>query len=191
MPYIVAVMISRQDFDDLLRELGLTQSEAARLLSVDPRTVRRWAEHPSEMPGPALQALIAWRSLHRFGLPWAPGSVGLVEDDADSIAAHRAHSVGLATIIKTVCRRGGPAAPWQVDLEVCRATLGPIQVSFQPLANGGFCPKFYRRKDGPADLQRDWPLIEDAFASIAMAIARDRGSQELAASRARRVNSPI
>lgn len=170
-------MLSRKAFDDLLRELGLTQSEAARLLSVDARTVRRWAENPAEMPGPAEQALLAWRVLNQFGLPWAPGSVDLVKDASAYIAAHRAHSVDLASILKAVKQRGGPAAPWQVDLDVCRATLGPIQVSFQRLANGGFSPKFYRRKDGPPDLQRDWALIEDAFASIAEAIAQERTSK--------------
>lgn len=78
--------MTREDFDSLLGELGLSQAEAARLLSVDARTVRRWAEDPADMPGPAKQALRAWLALHRFGLPWAPDSVDLVRQDPGQVA---------------------------------------------------------------------------------------------------------
>lgn len=166
--------MTRQDFDSLLDELGLSQAEAARLLSVDARTIRRWADDPADMPGPAEQALRAWLALDRFGLPWAPDSVDLVQHDRGQIAAHRAHAIELDALLTKVEQRGGPAAPWQVDIDKRRATLGPLQVSFYRLRNGGFSPQSYRRRDGPADLQRDWPLIEDAFAHIARAIARQR-----------------
>jgi transcriptional regulator with XRE-family HTH domain len=171
--------MTKREFDSLLAELGLSQAEAARLLSVDARTVRRWAEDPVEIPGPAEQALRAWLALHRFGLPWAPDSVDLVQHDPEQIAKHRAHAIDLDALLRKVEKRGGPAAPWQVDIDQCRATLGPLQVSFYRLRNGGFSPQSYRRKDGPADLQRDWPLIEDAFAHIAQAIARQRQKEKL------------
>jgi len=170
--------VTRSEFDALLGELGLSQAEAARLLSVDPRTVRRWAENPAEIPGPAEQALRAWRTLHRFGLPWAPGSVDLVRLDPDQIAKQRAHAIELEALLNRVQKRGGPALPWDVDLEHCRATHGKLEVTFYRLANGGFSPQSYRRRDGiPADLERDWPLIEDAFVHVARAIAGDRRKQ--------------
>jgi hypothetical protein len=57
-------------------------------------------------------------------------------------------------------------------LDRCRAELGPLQVSFYKLRSGGFAPQSYWRSDGSADLQRDWSLIEDAFACIADALAK-------------------
>lgn len=171
MPYTIEGVMTKNDFDALLLELGLSQVEAARLLSVDPRTVRRWAEDPGEIPGPAEQALRAWRALHRFGLPWVPGSVDLVQTDPSQVAKSRAHAIELGALLRKVEKRGGPAAPWQVDVDRCRAMLGPLEVNFYRLPNGGFSPQSYRRKDGPADLERDWPIIEDAFWHIARAVA--------------------
>lgn len=175
MSYIVNVIMTRDEFDVLLQELGLSQAEAARLLSVDPRTVRRWAEDPNEIPGPAEQALRAWLALHRYGLPWAPGSIDPVGGDPDQVATHRAHAIQLDALLRKVEERGGPAAPWEVDLNRRRATLGPLEISFYRLKNGGFSPQFFRRKDGPSDLERDRPLIEDAYVHIARAIAQQRG----------------
>lgn len=161
------------EFTDHLAVLGLTQTEAAQLLSVSPRTVRRWAENPDEIPGPAEQALRAWLGLHRRGLPWMPDSIALSTDDPQMISGHRSHAMGLYSLLQRVEARGGPAAPWHVDLDRCRATLGPMQVSFYRLANGGFSPQSYRRTDEPADWERDKALIEDAYACIAKAMAND------------------
>lgn len=172
--------MDRNELDALLTGLGLSQTEAARLLSVDARTVRRWVENPTCMPGPAEQALRAWFTLHRMGLPWSPDSVDLAQLDPVQIAIHRAHTIDLEAIIEKVANRGGPAAPWQVELAQYRAKLGPLEVSFYRMPNGGFAPQSYRRKDGPADLQRDWPLIEDAFAHIAKSIAHERQRQNKA-----------
>jgi hypothetical protein len=178
MSYTIQAIMTKNDFNLLLNELGLSQTEAARLLSVDARTIRRWAMDPADMPGPAEHALRAWLALHRVGLPWAPDSVDLVQNDPEQIAKHRAHAIGLDGLLTKVNQRGGPAAPWKVNIDKCQATLGSLQVSFYRLANGGFSPQSYRRSDGPADLQRDWPLIEDAFAHIARAIAHQRPKQK-------------
>jgi hypothetical protein len=158
------------EFRDCLAQLGLTQTDAARLLDVDPRTVRRWADgNGTDIPGPAEHALRAWLGLQRRGLPWQPG-----DDGAEQIAPHRAHAIELYELLLRVDKRGGPSDAWDIDLEKGQATLGPIKVSFYKLTNGGFSPSFYRRSDGHPDLKRDWPLIEDAFACIAKAFAEQR-----------------
>jgi hypothetical protein len=155
------------EFRKCLTQLGLTQTEAAELLSVSPRTTRRWAEDTADgIPGPAEHALRAWLGLQRRGLPWRPG-----DDDADQIARYREHAIDLYELLLRVEKRGGPSGSWTIDLEKGLATLGPMQVAFYKLANGGFSPSSYRRSDRPSDATRDWPLIEDAFACIAKAFA--------------------
>lgn len=161
-----------------LKVLDLTMSEAARLLSVSSRTIRRWAEYPTEIPGPAEQALQAWMRLERANLAWRPDGIAIGEANMDEIAekigAHRRHAIELDELLQKVSARGGPIAPWVVDVEKKRADLGSISVSFYRLANGGFSPSVYRRNDADGtDLERDWPLIEDAFACIANAIAHE------------------
>ncbi len=157
---------------ETLNSLGLSQVAAARLLSVDPRTVRRWVENPAEISGPAEQALRAWHRLHEYGLPWSPDGVDLIESDPEQIALHRLHTLELDTVLEKVKKRGGPAAPWVVDLNKGKAILGKIEVTFYKLPSGGFTPQSYKRGDDiEPDVERDWSLIEDAFACIAKAIA--------------------
>ena len=155
------------EFRNYLAQLGLSQIEAAQLLSVAPRTVRRWAEDGnSDIPGPVEHALRAWIGLQKRGLPWRPG-----DDDAEQIARFREHSIDLYELLLRVERRGGPSGSWTVDLDKGVAKLGPMSVSFYKLVNGGFSPGSYRRSDSHPDVQRDWPLLEDAFACIAKAFA--------------------
>ncbi len=164
--------MNKAEFNNYLKELGLTQVEAAMLLSVSSRTVRRWAENPEEIPGPVEQALCAWLNLHHLGLSWRPDSVSFITEDAEQIALHRRHTIDLDSLLQKVKDRGGPAAPWEVDLERNCATLGPLHVSFYSLKSGSFSPSFYHRSDDiPHDIDRDWQLIEDAFACIANAIS--------------------
>jgi hypothetical protein len=166
--------MSKFDLSNALNSLGLSQVELARFLSVDPRTVRRWVESPSEIPGPAEQALRAWQRLQSYGLPWSPCGVDLVECDPEQIARHRLHTLELDALLEKVTKRGGPAAPWVVDLDKGKAVMGSLEVTFYMLASGGFSPQSYKRRDEiEQDVQRDWPLIEDAFACIAKAIARN------------------
>ena len=155
------------EFRDHLAQLGLTQAEAAELLSVAPRTVRRWVEDGAgDTPGPAEHALRAWVGLQRRGLPWRPGNT-----DAEQIARYREHAIELYELLLRVEKRGGPSGSWTIDLDKGLATLGPMTVAFYKLRDGGFSPASYRRSDMPADPGRDWPLIEDAFACIAKAFA--------------------
>jgi hypothetical protein len=164
--------MSQIDLTKTLNSLGLSQVAAARLLSVDPRTVRRWVENPKEISGPAEQALRAWHLLHEYGLPWSPDGVDLVECDPEQIALTRQHAIDLAGLIHKVNKRGGPSAPWVVDLDKGKSTLEKLEVTFYKLPSGGFSPQTYKRRDKiKPDVERDRHLIEDAFACIAKAIA--------------------
>ena len=62
MSFIHKDMLTSEEIRRILGHLGLTQIEAAQLLGVTPRTVRRWLEG-DELPGPAEQALRAWLRL--------------------------------------------------------------------------------------------------------------------------------
>jgi hypothetical protein len=178
MPSYGGGMMLKAELDSHFAQLHLTQAEAARLLSVNVRTVRRWVEDPTELPGPAEHALRAWLRLHRLGLAWRPDGLPLGEDEidelADQIARYRQHAIDLDALIQRVKARGGPAAPWQVDLKANLATLGPMRVGFYRLANGGFSPSTYRRSDMHADLERDALLLEDAYACIADSLRENR-----------------
>jgi len=169
--------MNRDELQSILNELGLTQGEAATLLSVDERTVRRWFEDPSRIPGPANQALRAWLRLHRFGLAWKPEDLPIGEDDIEElsqqIALYRQHAIQLDMLLRKVERRGGPKTPWKVDLNAHEATLGHMTVGFYPLPNGGFSPSTYRRSDQHADIEQDQALLEDAYACIAKALANE------------------
>ena len=168
--------MTKKELHQCLEQLGLSDNETALLLSVDPRTVRRWRAKPSEIPGPAAQALRAWVRLDERGLAWRPDSVAIGEEDPDGIArtivAYRNHAIELDSLLTRVKARGGPAAPWVVDLSRRRADLGSLSITFYPTANGGFSPQGYTRRDMTPDLARDWHLIEDGFASVATAVAK-------------------
>jgi len=170
--------MTSQELQDYLDELGLTQSEAARLLSVDVRTIRRWFEDPKQISGPAEQALRAWLRLQRLGLAWRPDGLPIGEDEpkelAKQIALYRQQAIQLVTLLQKVKSRNGPAAPWQVDLNAREARLGPMRVQFYPLPNGGFSPATYRRSDRAPDMILDGPLLEDAYACIAAEITKQK-----------------
>jgi hypothetical protein len=168
------------EFSASLVKLRLTHWEAATLLSTSVRTVSRWAESAGEVPGPVEAAVRAWVRLQEHALPWRADDLSVLPKVADSklaehIAAYRNHAIDLARLLERVKARGGPAAPWQVELRNHEATLGPIRVSFYRLHDGGFSPQSYSRRDnvGP-DLVRDHALLEDAWYCVAQAIAEEQ-----------------
>jgi hypothetical protein len=166
-------MMTSADLEQSLLLLGLSQTEAAQLLAVAPRTLRRWLEggdlpNPDEViPGPVEQAVRAWLKLHERKLPWRPDSASIADDDQDQIGRIRDHTVNLSDVISRVEARGGARVPWVVDRTRGRATFGPMEVTFYTLANGSFSPGNYTRKDGYPDVKRDQSLIEDAIYCIA------------------------
>ncbi len=160
------------ELDRALLQLELSPTEAAQLLGVTPRTVRRWFDG-EDVPGPAEQAIRAWLRLHERNLPWRPDSVSIVQDDQEQIARQRAHAIDLSGLLARVEARGGARLPWEVDLIKRRAVLGPMQVSYYKLRNNSFSLAFYTRKDGTPDVRRDWEFIEDAAYAIAEALKRE------------------
>jgi hypothetical protein len=159
-----------------LAYLGLDHAEAAQLLGVSTRTLRRWLEG-EEVPGPAQAALRAWRELHSRHLAWKPDAIAVFQDDQAQIERARQHALEVEGIIKKVEARGGPRNPWLVNMAKCLATFGPFEVGFYKLANGGFSFSSYRRTDTSPDLERDQPFLEDAAYSISRAFSRSVASQ--------------
>lgn len=165
-------MMSKHEFAEHLAALKLSFPEAAQLLGVSERTTRRWVEGES-VPGPVEAALRAWRRLDTQCLPWKPDSVSVFWDDQDQLRRIREHDQLLDALMREVEARGGPSTYWAVDLAKQRATLGPAEVSFHKLLQGGFSPTTYRRVDrAPTDDDRR--EIQDACYCIAQAIARAR-----------------
>jgi hypothetical protein len=168
--------MSKHEFVEHLSALKLSFPEAAQLLGVSERTARRWAEGES-VPGPVEAALRAWRRLDAQCLPWKPDSISVFRDDEDQLQRIREHDQLLDTLMREVEIRGGPSTYWAVDLARQRASLGPAEVSFHRLRQGGFSPTTYRRVDrAPTDGDRR--EIQDACYCIAQAIARARAANK-------------
>jgi hypothetical protein len=168
-------MMTLAEFTERLVALRLSLAEAALLLGVSERSVRRWSEEG--VPGPAAAALRAWCSLDQQHLPWKPDSISILKQDHDQLRRMREHDQLLDQVMKEVEARGGPANPWTVDLDKCRASFAHAEVGFHKLANGSFSPSTYRRLDRtPTDA--DKPEISDAVYSIAKAFSRARAASK-------------
>src|SRR5258706_6056253 len=165
-------MMTNRQFAENLARLNLTPDEAAQLLGVSERSVRRWTEVES-IPGPVEAALRAWQDLEARSLPWKPDSVSVFQDDEDQIRRIRNHGELLDQLMSAVEAPGGPANASAVDLARQRATFGPAEVSFYRLKTGGFSPSTYRRLDR-APTGNDMSEIQDACYCIAQAFARAR-----------------
>jgi len=154
-----------------LGQLGLSQLEAARLLGVKSRTIQRWvlAIRRWENLPPRLCALgVAWRSTAWLGARTAIPSAN--EDfrhhRSPAAAGHR-----LGSMIRRVASGAGPKKRWRINLKRRRAMAGSISVTFNTLANGGFCPASYRRLDTSTNHAADVELIEEAIVAFAEAVA--------------------
>lgn len=167
----VGVRMTGAELIETLTFLGIDQDEAAQLLGVSTRTLRRWIEG-EELPGPAQAALRAWRQLHARHLAWKPDAISIFEDDKAQIERAKQYAQEVNGLIECVKDRGGPQNPWSVNISKGVATFGPFEVGFYHLRNGGFSFSGYRRKDRSPDLARDRPYLEDAAYSIAMAFSK-------------------
>jgi hypothetical protein len=156
------------DFKRILDELRLTESQLAQFLSVNIRSVRRWIKYPYKITGPARNVILAWVRLNRLGMAWRPDEINVLNDHqideiAEKIKFYRLDSLKLDKILIKVKERGGPSAPWNIDIDKKVAILGPLRIDFHLLTNGIFCPVSYSRSDCEPDLLRDQILIEDAY----------------------------
>lgn len=155
--------------------LGLNVLELAQLLGINVRTVQRWLSGDVEIPKSIDCVINAWMYLNQLGLPWRPDgfSVALLstEQVKNQLLLQMENTKELVKIIKKVKSRGGPAAPWTVDLSAKKATLGDVWVRFYILPNGSFSPQSYGRFDKHPDLDRDQSILEDAYVCIVEAIA--------------------
>ena len=162
------------ELNHYLESLGLTQADLAARLGVTTRTVRRWQASEQPTPSWVAEVLGAWRQLHTRNLPWGADLESVWYGDDDQIRRHQDHDKALAALLQRVKARGGPSAPWRVNLHDHSATLGPITVRFYRLASNSFSVANYRRGDMPPDAHRDQPLIEDAVAAFAAAVSEAR-----------------
>ena len=161
--------MTAHEFAHSLSVLKLTVAEAAQLLDVSDRSVRRWSESEA-VPGPVEAAIRAWIRLDERFLPWKPDSVSIFDDDRQQVRKMRDHSAELDALMREVEARGGPRNPWSVDLARQRATFGPAEVGFYRLESGGFSPSTYRRLDRtPTDGDR--LDIQDACYCIAQSLS--------------------
>ncbi|HEX7638563.1 MAG TPA: hypothetical protein VF457_09215 [Burkholderiaceae bacterium] len=165
-------MMRPADVRHHLQLLNLSPTEAADLLGVGLRSMRRWTAPDAQgeaepIPGAVEAALRAWLKLQRLGLAWRPDATALATAAPQTLAAHDANAQALQDVLERVRARRGPATQWDVNLERGRATLGKMMVTFYLLRDGGFTPQSFRRSDGlPIDLQRDQALLEDAYTCI-------------------------
>ncbi len=162
------------ELNEYLGLLELTQADLAARLGVTARTVRRWQTGEQPIPPWVTEVLGAWRQLHTRNLPWGADLESVWYGDDDQIRRHQDHDKALAQILLRVNARGGPAAPWRVNLRDHSATLGPITVRFYRLASDSFSLANYRRSDMRSNVNRDQPLIEDAVAAFAAAVSDAR-----------------
>jgi hypothetical protein len=163
--------MTKNEFQQYLLRLNLDSAEAAQLLSVTPRTMRRWLEG-EEIPDLAERAIHAWVRLHERYLPWRPDNSSIAANDQDQIARLRTHAIDLDEVLGRAEKRANTRLPWTVDWNRGLATLGPMEISFHKLPNGGFSLGTYRRKDSDPDTVRDREMIEDAIFCIADALKK-------------------
>lgn len=162
------------ELNQRLEALGLKQSDAAILLRVTPRAVRKWQTGEQKIPGTVAELVLAWCQLHDRKIPWGADLESIWYGDDDQIRLHQDHDKALVALLNRVEARGGLSAPWRVDLKERSATLGRMVVRFYPLASGSFSLAHYRRGDREPDAFRDQPLIEDAVAAFAAAVSQAR-----------------
>jgi hypothetical protein len=162
------------EFSRNLEILGLRPGDAASLLRVTPRAVRRWRSGEQEIPATVVELLDAWRQLHARQIPWGADLESIWYGDDDQIRRHQEHDKALVALLHRVAARGGLSAPWRVNLKEHSATLGRMVVRFYKLRSGSFSLANYRRGDREPDPHRDQLLIEEAVVAFEAAVSNAR-----------------
>lgn len=83
------------ELKNIISELKLTQQEVANLLRVNIRTIGRWIENPSKITGPAKQTLLAWQKLNRYGWPWRPDGIDILNESQQEKVINKIKQWGL------------------------------------------------------------------------------------------------
>ncbi len=90
------------EFNQHLEALNLKQSDAAALLRVTPRAVRRWQSGEQAIPGTVVELLTVWRQLQAATLPWGADLESIWYGDDDQIRRHQDHDKALAATLERV-----------------------------------------------------------------------------------------
>lgn len=171
MPSYDQARMTADEARQALDTLGLTREQAARLLRITDRTLRRYLEDDSEegggIPGPVEQALLAWLALNERGLPWRPDALPLNTFLPEHLARLNMLRQHVLECVERVDGRGGSNLPWDIDEQRGVAKLGTMSLYFYVLPSGGFVPQGYARSDKAPDLERDKSHLEDGIAAIA------------------------
>lgn len=161
-----------------MNTLHISDQELADFLSVTLRTVNRWHEDASKIPGSVEQVIHAWLKLHHYKLAWRPDEIAFAEYDENVInemARLRRKACDVDNVIAKIKKQGGPKLPWRVDLERGVARLETLEVRFYVFDNTEFTPASYVWKDNTIpDLTRHQDLINEAYTCIDMKIS-DQG----------------
>jgi hypothetical protein len=161
---------------ETLAYLDVTASELALLLDLNLRTIQRWLSGEVDIPKSVRCLLESWSTLQYLGLPWRPDGLNLLDQSIrkKQLELHMQTNIELIEVIKKVKARGGPSAPWSVDISRKKANLENMWISFYILPNGGFVPQSYGRSDKKMDFERDRNILEDGFFCIAEKIRNQR-----------------
>lgn len=62
--------MTNKNLVDCLNTLKVSQIELSTILRVNPRTVRRWCNGETSLPGPLKATIDAWMRCKRYGLNW-------------------------------------------------------------------------------------------------------------------------
>ncbi len=159
---------------EYLSVLKLSSSDLAKLFNASERTIQRWLSGDIDIPGSAARAIEAWLLLESAGLPWRPDGLPLTRalpGGSASIILPIQCDITIQGIIESVYARGGPNTPWVVHLDQRLACLEHAWIKYKPIGNL-FIPLSFGRTDRAPDLARDFSLIEEGYACIALTLSK-------------------
>lgn len=123
--------MDKEEFLKALELLKLPPKDLAEFLCITTRTVNRWIKRPSEITGPAKQAIRAWVKLESMGLPW----YGISKFNFDEDGVHKnikefSESNRDKIIEKVLTRSEDKTIKWRIDLSKNLIYLSFINIYF-------------------------------------------------------------